>query len=58
MKKDRYPEAMRSLLRLRHTRLQAARDMYYISAQLSEEMKVLGGETFVRRFVELFTKPR
>ncbi|KAI5450673.1 hypothetical protein NCC49_002930 [Naganishia albida] len=58
MKKNRYPQAMRSLLRLRHTRLQAARDMYYISAQLTEEMKILGGETFARRFVELFTKPR
>ncbi|KAJ9116455.1 hypothetical protein QFC22_004897 [Naganishia vaughanmartiniae] len=58
MKKDRYPQAMRSLLRLRHSRLQAARDMYYISAQLTEEMKVLGGETFIHRFTELFTKPR
>lgn len=58
MKKDRYPQAMRSLLRLRHSRLQAARDMYYISAQLTEEMKILGGETFVHRFTELFTKPR
>ncbi|GHJ90375.1 hypothetical protein NliqN6_6777 [Naganishia liquefaciens] len=58
MKKNRYPQAMRSLLRLRHTRLQAARDMYYISAQLTEEMKIMGGETFVQRFIELFTKAR
>ncbi|KAJ9099195.1 hypothetical protein QFC21_004075 [Naganishia friedmannii] len=58
MKKGRYPQAMRSLLRLRHSRLQAARDIYYISAQLAEEKKVLGGETFLHRFTELFTKPR
>jgi hypothetical protein len=58
MKKNRYTQAYRSLLRLRFTPLQAARDLYYIHAQLEAESLILRGETFVGRFKELFTIPR
>jgi sugar porter (SP) family MFS transporter len=58
MKKDRYPEAYRSLLRLRHSSLQAARDLYYIHVQLVEESKIIHGTNYFVRFSELFTIPR
>lgn len=58
MKKNRYQQAYRSLLRLRFTPLQAARDLYYIHAQLEAESLIMRGETFVGRFTELFTIPR
>lgn len=64
MKKDKYHKAYRSLLRLRNSPLQAARDLYYIHAQLVQE-EVLLEETglaktnnFFTRFIELFTIPR
>lgn len=37
MKKRRYQDAYRSLKRLRNTKLQAARDLYYIHKQLTDE---------------------
>ena len=58
MKKGRYQEAMKSLVRLRHHRLQAARDLFYIHTLLMEESKIVRGETYVKRFLELFTIPR
>jgi hypothetical protein len=58
MKKNRYPEAYRSLVRLRHSSLQAARDLYYIHVQLMIESKIVRGDTYVTRFTELFTIPR
>ena len=58
MRKGRYPKALRSLCRLRFTRLQACRDLYYIHAQLEIESRILGGDNFVKRFIELFTIPR
>lgn len=58
MKKDRYPDAMKSLLRLRNHPIQAARDLYYIHAQLEIEREIIHGSTFARRFIELFTIPR
>lgn len=58
MKKNRYPQALRSLDKLRFTRLQAARDLYYIHCQIEEERKLLGGANYVSRFIELFTVPR
>lgn len=58
MKKDRYPEAMKSLLRLRNHPIQAARDLYYIHAQLEVERDIIHGSTYARRFIELFTIPR
>ncbi|KAN0065872.1 hypothetical protein ACQY0O_001003 [Thecaphora frezii] len=58
MKKGRYQVALKSLFRLRHHRIQAARDLYYIHVLLLEEAKIIRGETYIRRFLELFTIPR
>ncbi|KFX93397.1 hypothetical protein O988_06847 [Pseudogymnoascus sp. VKM F-3808] len=58
MKKDRYPQAMKSLLRLRNNPLQAARDLYYIHKQLEVESSIIGKSNYVTRFIELFTIPR
>ncbi|KZP12774.1 sugar transporter, partial [Athelia psychrophila] len=58
MKKNRYPEAYKSLKRLRFTELQASRDLYYIHIQLVEEQKIVRGANYVQRFTELFTIPR
>lgn len=58
MKKNQYQKAMKSLLKLRNHPIQAARDLYYIHAQLEVEREVLGGSNYVQRFVELFTVPR
>ncbi|KAL7413582.1 hypothetical protein BDY24DRAFT_406962 [Mrakia frigida] len=58
MKKNRYPKAWKSLCRLRFTELQAARDIYYIHVQLMEERKIIRGDNYFRRAMELFTIPR
>ena len=58
MKKNRYVEAYKSLTRLRHTELQAARDLYFVHVQLVEESKIMSGVSFFVRFKELFTVPR
>lgn len=58
MKNNRYPQAYKSLLRLRHSSLQAARDLYYIHVQLVEEQKILRADNYFIRFAELFTIPR
>ncbi|KAK0523978.1 hypothetical protein OC835_006078 [Tilletia horrida] len=58
MRKGRYTDAYASLCRLRFHKLQAARDLFYISVQLEEEAKIARGETYLRRFQELFTIPR
>ena len=58
IKKRRYRNAFQSLLRLRNTPLQAARDLYYIHAQLIEERDIIGKSNYVTRFFELFTIPR
>ena len=58
MKKDRYHDAYRSLVKLRNTPLQAARDLYYIHAQLSIEAELIGQSNYISRFIELFTIPR
>ena len=58
MKKNRYPDAYRSLVRLRHTELQAARDLYYIHVQLQEESKIIRADTYFKRLTELFIIPR
>ena len=55
MKKGRYREAMESLLRLRNSRLQAARDLYYIHVLLVEEEAITRSRNL---FLELFTIPR
>ncbi|KAH9214579.1 putative polyol transporter 5 [Leptodontidium sp. 2 PMI_412] len=64
LKKKRVAEAYKSLLRLRNSPLQAARDLYFIHAQLVFEDALLEesglskkGNMFTR-FIELFTIPR
>ncbi|WVQ73793.1 hypothetical protein IAR50_003373 [Cryptococcus sp. DSM 104548] len=58
IKKNRYQDAFKSLLRLRNSPLQAARDLFYVHSQLKEERIALGQSNFVSRFIELFTIPR
>ncbi|KAH6670071.1 hypothetical protein B0J14DRAFT_597808 [Halenospora varia] len=58
MKKGQYHKAYTSLLRLRNKPIQAARDLYYIHSQLELEAEILGHNTYMKRFVELFTIPR
>lgn len=64
MSKGRYDKAYKSLLRLRSTPIQAARDLYFIQAQLVaeailvEESAVATNGNFFTRFIELFTIPR
>lgn len=58
MRKNRYAAAYRSLKRLRHHELQAARDLYYIHVMLEAELAVKGGASYIGRFTELFTIPR
>ena len=58
MKKNRYPEAWASMLKLRHSELQVARDIFYISAQLEIEQRIIGKTNYAQRFVQLFTIPR
>ena len=58
IKKGKYDKAFKSLSRLRNTPLQAARDLYYIHAQILEEAQIIGHNNYVTRFIELFTIPR
>ncbi|KAA8903839.1 hypothetical protein FN846DRAFT_953338 [Sphaerosporella brunnea] len=58
IKKRRYLDAYKSLKRLRNSELQAARDLYYIQAQVEIETAVVGKTNYVTRFIELFTVPR
>ncbi|KAL8818247.1 MAG: hypothetical protein Q9191_007983 [Dirinaria sp. TL-2023a] len=58
IKKGRYDKAFESLCRLRNTPLQAARDLYYIYAQILEESDIIGQSNYITRFIELFTIPR
>ncbi|KAG5940742.1 hypothetical protein E4U60_000317 [Claviceps pazoutovae] len=58
MKKGRYQEAWKSLIILRRDPIQAARDLYYISAQLEIEQALIERTNYVSRFTQLFTIPR
>lgn len=58
IKKNRYRKAWKSLIRLRFNPVQAARDLYYIHAQLQIEAEIVGRSNYVTRFMELFTIPR
>ncbi|KAM0787701.1 hypothetical protein ACM66B_003761 [Microbotryomycetes sp. NB124-2] len=58
MKKGRYPKAWRSFLRLRNSPIQAARDMFYVHAQLEIEAVFMDKGNYLTRFIELWTKPR
>lgn len=64
IKKGKYNKAWGSLLRLRNTPVQAARDLYYIQAMLDQEEVMVresglhATNNMFKRFVELFTVPR
>lgn len=58
MKKNKFRKAYDSLLRLRFHPIQAARDLYYINAQLEVEAQIVGKSNYISRFGELFTIPR
>jgi MFS family permease len=58
MKKGRYTDAYKSLLRLRNHPIQAARDLYYVHAQLLIEHKIIGETNYAQRIIEMFTIPR
>lgn len=64
LKKGNVPKAYRSLLRLRNTPPQAARDLYLLHAQITQERIALENsgiaktDNFFTRFIELFTIPR
>jgi len=58
MKKNRYPQAFKNFCKLRHSDLQAARDMYFVHVQLEVENQVVKADSYPRRFAELFTIPR
>jgi sugar porter (SP) family MFS transporter len=58
IKKGQFKKAFESLRRLRNTELQAARDLYYIYAQVKVEQEIAGEGNYVTRFIELFTIPR
>jgi Sugar (and other) transporter len=55
---ETHRSAHRSLLRLRRHPIQAARDLYYINAQIQIESQIVGGSNYLSRFTELFTVPR
>ncbi|OAG35752.1 hypothetical protein AYO21_10069 [Fonsecaea monophora] len=58
MKKNRYRKAFESLCRLRRHRIQAARDLYYVHAQLVIEYEMAAASTYLIRLRELATVPR
>lgn len=58
IKRGQYARAFKSLTRLRKHPLQAARDLYYIHAQLSLEKEIIGNSNYFQRVTELFTIPR
>uniref|UniRef100_A0A8H7NDF3 Major facilitator superfamily (MFS) profile domain-containing protein n=1 Tax=Bionectria ochroleuca TaxID=29856 RepID=A0A8H7NDF3_BIOOC len=58
MKKNRYRDAMKSLLLLRNNAVQAGRDLYYIHVQLELEHQFMGKGNYFNRIIELFTIPR
>ncbi|GAM36002.1 hexose transport-related protein [Talaromyces pinophilus] len=64
MIKKKHKQAFNSLLRLRNTQLQAARDLYFIHASLVQEDILLeeGGfskdASMITRFIEVWTIPR
>lgn len=58
MKKNRYPKAWASMIKLRSHPLQVARDIFYIHSQLELEFQLLRNSSYPQRFAELFTIPR
>ncbi|CAZ85640.1 unnamed protein product [Tuber melanosporum] len=55
IKKGNYESAFRSLIRLRHSKIQAARDLIYIDVLLEAEKRISNRRN---RLVEVFTVPR
>lgn len=55
LKKGRYVEAFQSMCRVRNSKLQAARDLYYIHVLVEEEAAIERGRNLA---LELFTVPR
>lgn len=53
--RSKYEQAFLSLCKLRHTKLQAARDLFLINYQLKEEDRIRKHQ---KPFLELFTTPR
>ncbi|GAA5951467.1 hypothetical protein JCM3765_005943 [Sporobolomyces pararoseus] len=53
--RGRYVDAYKALCRLRHTKLQAARDLFMINALLEEEANIATGRAAI---LELFSVPR
>lgn len=59
IKKGNMRAAFNSLAILRNSRLQAARDLYYIQAQIAEERAIIGTKTnVVTRWLDLARVPR
>ncbi|KAJ5887994.1 hypothetical protein N7495_008035 [Penicillium taxi] len=58
IRRGQMDKAYQSLCRLRNTPLQAARDLYYIHAQIQIEQSLIDESNYLSRFVELFTIPR
>ena len=58
MKKNRYKPAFASLRRLRNTDIQAARDLFYIHAQLKEEQEFREESSYLTRLLGLLKVKR
>ena len=58
MKKNRYQKAFASLRRLRNTDIQAARDLFYIHAQLKDEASFQEEVGYFTRLLGLVTIKR
>ena len=64
MSKNRFKQAYESLLRLRGSEIRAAKEIYYIHAQMQQEelmieqSQVATNANMFTRFVELFKIPR
>jgi MFS family permease len=58
MKKNRHRAAFNSLLELRFSPIQAARDLYYIHVLLQVEHEMMAGSNYVQRLWELVSIPR
>lgn len=56
--KGKVPKAYRSFQRIRNTKLQAARDLYYAYVQITIEQRVNKDKGFFKQLTELFTVPR
>jgi MFS family permease len=58
IKKRRMVNAYNSLCRLRNHEIQAARDLYYIYAQVKIEEEAIGKTNYLTRLYQLFVIPR